>query len=1310
MKKEKSDQVPVDYASNTKFLLDSASHGETTRYLHTSGQSTQHKGFLRLSFDNLDTDKCTVRVCEAVLVRSMELCSGGGFVSDTVHGDTKPKSSLQNSKASQMLTRASRISDMDDSTVRNSNIKCSFDHIGQHNVKANRQEGSFLYLRKQRCKYSSSLPHMPNATRLIQSDFPKLLNADDGVHSHSEDIKEIGAKYNRRFHVVVFLSNSSRIEGSNTAHTNVIPMLPVEYLRQIPEQFAGEFMNNGPVRLIKSIIAEEARNVSSRAAGTNVMSSGISGSDYNIERSCSGLNGVYDSWLGIEIEDRNMNKKVDETNWEDEGHILSSAKPLNVQIEEVKKAKISATPPTGPIHEGYQNGLVVLNPVWEEHINLEIKYDEAACKHEDSQISTEQRPSPRYSMNSNITTLNAKQSSLPEGVFITMGGESAMADPLDRMLTDVTKIVLVVMEDTKAVGEVVIPLRKITTRQDWFALHPVSPIHIDGLTKSLMTERHLPQYTIDPNDMEDRAYKHRSLNRKLFSVRTAIMSITFLELLLVTALTTSLVYKATMSEMQKAVESLSGQIWVSIEIALKQEFVMPFVETSVLSTFFNIPGINHNNSAEPITSYLFRSLQDLLGTNYSLPSSIFVGFSQGEVYTAGLGYNEDRFGLNLVVSMVDYTVNINNTQLSNGTGYVTYGSDLTCAHREVMFGCTVYNQSDVQGVVPLDIQLRPWFTSASNSLGVVWSDVYVFIGGSLGVTASLRVPQSLDKPVKAVIGSDTRLNQLSKILQGISYYKTGYAILFESVNGSLLASSEEINLTAQFNCSGLDSPVVERVRLYSSTNELFQYLNDYLIDQCIVSGVCFIRAPTKENMINDCFSPESCQESGSRCQPLPSVYRNNTVQTAKDAYATQSGPLVSVMPNGDTLSIGFLTHTASDIVVAVVIPNEDYAEYFDTILRITVGAGVVIMIASMIVAAILAHIVSRKLEKCTKNLSQFANLDFSTPVDSEGLNSPIKEIACVYTVLARMRVSLRSFSKYVPAGVVRLLVESGLEASLGGESRVITCFCTDIVDFTCLSESLDIDRLCSILDDYLLCMSEIIHEQRGTVDKYIGDSIVVMWNAPEIVVDHAHRACEAALLCQARLAVLRDEWVSKGLPPLHQRVGIHTGLAIVGNVGSMTRLNYTAIGNNVDFTNKLEAANKTYGTDILISDVTHAMVRDSFVTRPVDDIMLPGLHPRTCRLYELVAHIDTATEGQVVRCKRFEKAYTTFHDDRDPHGALRFLEEYRDYHLHTNDEDDIFDPNYDTLLEACRREVRERKVRPVGIRRLQRSRKKCKTS
>eukprot|EP01134_Creolimax_fragrantissima_P005304 CFRG5304T1 len=223
-------------------------------------------------------------------------------------------------------------------------------------------------------------------------------------------------------------------------------------------------------------------------------------------------------------------------------------------------------------------------------------------------------------------------------------------------------------------------------------------------------------------------------------------------------------------------------------------------------------------------------------------------------------------------------------------------------------------------------------------------------------------------------------------------------------------------------------------------------------------------------------------------------------------------------------------------------------------------------------------------------------------------------------------------------------------------------------------------------------MSEIIHERKGTVDKYIGDSIVAFWNAPEIVVDHAHRACEAALLCQARLTILREHWVNKDLPALHQRIGIHTGPAIVGNVGSDRRLNYTAMGNNVDFASQLEASNKKYGTYVLISDVTYGMVKESFVARPIDDVVLPSLHTRSCRLYELVAHRETATEDQIAHCERFAKAYTTFHDRRDVRAALRLLKEYRVNHLLFDDEDDVVDRSYDALLAACNKELATRKI------------------
>jgi adenylate cyclase len=147
----------------------------------------------------------------------------------------------------------------------------------------------------------------------------------------------------------------------------------------------------------------------------------------------------------------------------------------------------------------------------------------------------------------------------------------------------------------------------------------------------------------------------------------------------------------------------------------------------------------------------------------------------------------------------------------------------------------------------------------------------------------------------------------------------------------------------------------------------------------------------------------------------------------------------------------------------------------------------------------------------------------------------------------------------------------------------------------------------------------------GTLDKFIGDSIMAFWGAPTPNADHAETACRAALACQDELKALQEKWTQQGKPLFHQRIGINSGEVIVGNMGSASRLNYTVVGDTVNTASRFEGLNKLYGTRIIIGESTRALVKDRFVARPLDFVSVKG-SARGVRIYELMAEAASADE------------------------------------------------------------------------------------
>lgn len=180
------------------------------------------------------------------------------------------------------------------------------------------------------------------------------------------------------------------------------------------------------------------------------------------------------------------------------------------------------------------------------------------------------------------------------------------------------------------------------------------------------------------------------------------------------------------------------------------------------------------------------------------------------------------------------------------------------------------------------------------------------------------------------------------------------------------------------------------------------------------------------------------------------------------------------------------------------------------------------------------------------------------------------------------------------------------EVVLGGETREITALFSDLENFTGISEAMTAQDLVTMLNDYLTQMSSEINEYAGVLDKFIGDAIVAFWGAPVDDDLHAQHAVSCALAMQSKLNTLRTEWQKQGLPLFKMRIGINSGQAVVGNIGSIDRLDYTMIGDTVNLAARLESENKNHCTEILISESTYMRVKDIFVCRELGSVKVKG--------------------------------------------------------------------------------------------------------
>ena len=235
-----------------------------------------------------------------------------------------------------------------------------------------------------------------------------------------------------------------------------------------------------------------------------------------------------------------------------------------------------------------------------------------------------------------------------------------------------------------------------------------------------------------------------------------------------------------------------------------------------------------------------------------------------------------------------------------------------------------------------------------------------------------------------------------------------------------------------------------------------------------------------------------------------------------------------------------------------------------------------------------------------------------------------------------------SFGTYVSPELIDQMYESGEEPSLGGEEGYNTAFFTDIQSFSAFSEKLTASELVALLNQYLTDMTDVLLENNGTLDKYIGDAIVAFYGAPIEIKDHEYWACKTAIIMQENLDVLRKEWQAEGdrwpeiVHNMQNRIGISSGQMVTGNMGSEARMNYTMMGDTVNLAARLESSAKQYGVYIQISDSTYETVKDQIVVRALDFVRVMG-KTEPVKVFELISE-----KGQ--ESETYKKILPVFHE------------------------------------------------------------------
>jgi class 3 adenylate cyclase len=283
-------------------------------------------------------------------------------------------------------------------------------------------------------------------------------------------------------------------------------------------------------------------------------------------------------------------------------------------------------------------------------------------------------------------------------------------------------------------------------------------------------------------------------------------------------------------------------------------------------------------------------------------------------------------------------------------------------------------------------------------------------------------------------------------------------------------------------------------------------------------------------------------------------------------------------------------------------------------------AGVAILLVAIGTAAVLGRQIAHPVRRLASEAKQIGAFDFAAVSELPG--SRLEELNDAAGAFNAMLRGLRWFETYVPKTLVKRLMGRGEAHDLASVERKVTVLFTDIAGFTGLSETMPAAEIADFLNNHFTLVAKCVEAESGTVDKYIGDSVMAFWGAPETHHDHAERACRAALAVSVALKSDNEARSQEGKPPARIRIGVHTGDVIVGNIGAPGRINYTIVGDTVNTASRLEQLCKEVCTgspevSILVSGATAAALGPGFAPTSVGDHRLRGRH-ETVEVYRLL--------------------------------------------------------------------------------------------
>jgi adenylate cyclase len=454
-----------------------------------------------------------------------------------------------------------------------------------------------------------------------------------------------------------------------------------------------------------------------------------------------------------------------------------------------------------------------------------------------------------------------------------------------------------------------------------------------------------------------------------------------------------------------------------------------------------------------------------------------------------------------------------------------------------------------------DVRKRPWYRETTKADRPLVSSPYLAF--SIGAPV-ITVSAPLRGKVPGILAADLKLDTFSDFVQAQRPGEHGIALIFDSA-GSLIAHPD----FAQFVVDAMTHPSQPQLPNIKEIN----------------SGV--VAAVLQRSNGRDHYDGSIRDDRG----------RDYLFRVAKFTLGEHY--------NANILLLAAQDDFAQDV---------RRLQFTGLILAIIAGA------AFIPVVWLFGSGMSRSLKSITAEAVKLQKL--AAP-DPSPVTSRIKEIHELGSAMKLAQRAIWSFAHFIPKELVQRVIDNSISTELGGVREEITVVFTDVRNFTTIAESAEPDLLMHQTSRYFSVLTEAFLAEGGTVDKFIGDAVMVFWNAPNPQPDHVERACRAALAGRLASEKLNSQFEAEGLKPFFTRFGIHVGEAVVGNLGSTERMNYTALGNTVNLAARLEGLNKQFGTAILASESVYLRVQDCFQFRALESVIAKGMTKGT-RVFELV--------------------------------------------------------------------------------------------